>query len=249
MSEQHILPLLLKSLRLGSLVSQWEPMADKAREQSWSVERYLAELCRLELDSREEKRLQRHLKESNLPVGKYLDNYDFTAVGGIDKGQVWHLANHRKWVKTGDNILLFGASGLGKTHLAAGLGYKLIEHGYRVKFMSANLLVQQLQQAKEELKLSEALMKLDKYSVLILDDIGYVQKTSEETSVLFKLIAHRYERYSLIITSNQSFEEWDELFDNTVMTVAAIDRLIHHAKILQCQGESYRRKEAQRNLL
>jgi DNA replication protein DnaC len=224
-------------------------MADKAREQSWSVERYLAELCRLELDSREEKRLQRHLKESNLPAGKYLDNYDFTALEGIDKGQVWHLANHREWVKTGDNILLFGASGLGKTHLAAGLGYKLIEHGQRVKFMSANLLVQQLQQAKEELKLSEALMKLDKYSVLILDDIGYVQKTSEETSVLFELIAHRYERYSLIITSNQSFEEWDELFDNTVMTVAAIDRLIHHAKILQCQGESYRRKEAQRNLL
>ena len=114
--------------------------------------------------------------------------------------------------------------------------------------MSANLLVQQLQLAKEELRLSEALMKLDKYNVLILDDIGYVQKTSEETSVLFELIAHRYERYSLIITSNQSFEEWDELFDNTVMTVAAIDRLIHHAKILQCQGESYRRKEAQRNL-
>jgi DNA replication protein DnaC len=224
-------------------------MADKAREQSWSVERYLAELCRLELDSREEKRLQRHLKESNLPAGKYLDNYDFTALEGVDKGQVWHLANHREWVKTGDNLLLFGASGLGKTHLAAGLGYKLIEHGQRVKFMSANLLVQQLQQAKEELKLSEALMKLDKYSVLILDDIGYVQKTSEETSVLFELIAHRYERYSLIITSNQSFEEWDELFDNTVMTVAAIDRLIHHAKILQCQGESYRRKEAQRNLL
>ena len=193
--------------------------------------------------------MQRHLKESNLPAGKYLDNYDFTALEGIDKGQVWHLANHREWVKTGDNILLFGASGLGKTHLAAGLGYKLIEHGQRVKFMSANLLVQQLQQAKEELKLSEALMKLDKYSVLILDDIGYVQKTSEETSVLFELIAHRYERYSLIITSNQSFEEWDELFDNTVMTVAAIDRLIHHAKILQCQGESYRRKEAQRNLL
>ena len=113
--------------------------------------------------------------------------------------------------------------------------------------MSANLLVQQLQQAKEELKLSDTLMKLDKYSVLILDDIGYVQKTSEESGVLFELIAHRYERFSLIITSNQSFEEWDQLFDNTVMTVAAIDRLIHHAKILQCQGESYRRKEAQLN--
>lgn len=248
MSEQYRLPILLKSLRLSSLVTQWEPMAEKARTQNWSVERYLAELCRLELDHREEKRLQLYLKDAKLPAGKYLDNYDFTAVSGLDKSQVWHLANHREWVKTGDNILLFGASGLGKTHLAAGLGYKLIEHGHRVKFMSANLLVQQLQQAKEELKLSEALIKLDKYSVLILDDIGYVQKTSEESSVLFELIAHRYERYSLIITSNQSFEEWDQLFDNTVMTVAAIDRLIHHAKILQCHGESYRRKEAKINL-
>ena len=169
-------------------------------------------------------------------------------MSGINKAQVWHLANHREWVKTGDNLLLFGVSGLGKTHLAAGLGFKLIEDDYCVKFMSANLLVQQLQLDKEELTLSDALMKLDKYNVLILDDIGYVQKTSEETSVLFELIAHRYERYSLIITSNQSFEEWGELFDNTVMTVATIDRLNHHAKILQCKGESYRRKEAQRNL-
>ena len=249
MSVEQVLPLLLKSLRLGSLICQWESMAEKAREQNWSVERYLAELCRLELDSREEKRLQRYLKESNLPVGKYLDTYDFSAVDGVNRSQVWHLADNREWVKTGDNLLLFGASGLGKTHLAAGLGYKLIEHGHRIKFMSASLMVQQLQQAKEALKLSEALMKLDKFSVLILDDIGYVQKTSEETSVLFELIAHRYERYSLIITSNQSFEDWDQLFDNTVMTVAAIDRLIHHAKILQCKGESYRRKEAQLKLV
>tara|TARA_B100001059_G_scaffold227961_1_gene258431 strand:+ start:4590 stop:4994 length:405 start_codon:yes stop_codon:yes gene_type:complete len=134
-------------------MTQWEPMAEKARTQSWTMERYLAELCRLELDSREEKRLQKNLKEAKLPAGKYLDNYDFSAVKGIDKELVWHLASDGKWVKTGDNVLLFGASGLGKTHLAAGIGFKLIEHGHRVKFMGANLLVQQLQKAKEELKL------------------------------------------------------------------------------------------------
>ena len=144
--------------------------------------------------------------------------------------------------------MLFGASGLGKTHIAAGLGYRLVEQGHRVKFMSASLLVQHLQKAKEELRLPEALVKLDRFAVLILDDLGYVQKSTEETSVLFELIAHRYERYSLIITSNQSFEDWDKLFSDTVMTVAAIDRLIHHAKILQCKGESYRRKEAQNKL-
>jgi len=242
------LPLLLKELRLASLLPHWEPLAEKAREQHWPVERYLAELCQLELSSREQKRLHRGLKEATLPIGKYLDTYDFNEVEGLSKEQVWHLADHAEWLKTGDNILLFGASGLGKTHIAAGLGYRLVEQGHRVKFMSASLLVQQLQKAKEELRLSEALVKLDRFAVLILDDLGYVQKSTEETCVLFELIAHRYERFSLIITSNQSFEDWDKLFSDTVMTVAAIDRLIHHAKILQCKGESYRRKEAQNKL-
>lgn len=243
------LPLLLKELRLTSLLAHWGPLAEKAREQHWAVERYLSELCQLELSSREQKRLQRGLKEATLPIGKYLDTYDFNEVEGVSKEQVWHLVDHTEWLKTGDNILLFGASGLGKTHIAAGLGYRLVEQGHRVKFMSANLLVQQLQKAKEQLKLSEVLAKLDKYAVLILDDLGYVQKSTEETSVLFELIAHRYERFSLIITSNQSFEDWDKLFGDTVMTVAAIDRLIHHAKILQCKGESYRRKAAQNKLI
>ena len=242
------LPLILKELRLSSLALHWETLAEKAREQHWSPERYLAELCQLELDSREQKRLTRNLKDASLPIGKYLDGYDFNSVEGLAKEQVWHLATQAEWVKTGDNILLFGASGLGKTHLAAGIGYKLVEQGHRVKFISASLLVQQLQKAKEEFRLSEALIKLDKYAILILDDLGYVQKSTEESSVLFELIAHRYERFSLIITSNQSFEDWDKLFGNTVMTVAAIDRLIHHAKILQCKGESYRRKEAQNKM-
>jgi DNA replication protein DnaC len=137
---------------------------------------------------------------------------------------------------------LFGASGIGKTHLATSLGYALLEAGVRVKFISATALVQVLQRAKKELKLTEALTKLDKFAVLILDDIGYIRKNEQESSVLFELIAHRYERCSLIITSNQAFEDWDQLFDDTVMTVAAIDRLVHHATIMHCQGESYRRK-------
>ena len=194
------LPLILKELRLSSLATHWEPLAQKAREQHWPAERYLAELCQLELDNREQKRLTRNLKDATLPSGKYIDNYDFISVDGLTKEQVWHMATQVDWVKTGDNILLFGASGLGKTHLAAGLGYKLVEQGHRVKFMSASLLVQQLQKAKEELRLSETLVKLDKYAVLILDDLGYVQKSTDESSVLFELIAHRYERFSLIIT-------------------------------------------------
>jgi DNA replication protein DnaC len=147
-------------------------------------------------------------------------------------------------VKRGANLLLFGASGVGKTHLASSLGYSLIEAGIRVKFYSASALVQVLQEAKKALKLQDALNKLDKYEALIVDDIGYVKKTEQETSVLFELIAHRYERHSLIITSNQSFEDWDALFTDTTMTVAAIDRLVHHAHIIQLLGDSYRRKAA-----
>ncbi len=134
------------------------------------------------------------------------------------------------------------ASGIGKTHLACGFGYALIDHGVRVKFTSATHIVQSLQQAREDLTLAEALTRLDKYAVLIIDDIGYVKKSSRETQVLFELIAHRYETGSLIITSNQPFSVWDRIFDDNMMTFAAIDRLVHHATILEVKGESYRKK-------
>ena len=246
MQTESLLPLMLKNLRLSSMGNHWRTLAEKARQECWPAEQYLLELCQLELENRENKRLQRYLKEATLPIGKNLEDYDFNAVKGVSKEQLTHLVVHREWIKTGDNILLFGASGLGKTHLASAIGYKLIEAGHRVKFMSASTLVQQLQRAKQELKLSEHLTKLDKYEVLLIDDIGYVKKSTQETSVLFEFIAHRYERHSIVLTSNQSFEDWDKLFDDTVMTVAAIDRLVHHAKILHCEGDSYRRKQIEK---
>lgn len=238
------LPLMLKHLRLGSIREHWQPLADKAVAEHWRPEAYLGELCARELATREDKRLQRHLKESALPPGKQLGSFHFERVQGVTLPHIRQLIEQPDWVKRGDNLLLFGASGLGKTHLASGIGYGLIEAGIRVKFMAATTLVQSLQQAKEALRLTEALLRLDKYAVLIIDDLGYVRKTEQESSVLFELIAHRYERHSLIITSNQDFEHWDKLFEDTMMTVAAIDRLVHHATILQCEGESYRRKAA-----
>ena len=156
--------------------------------------------------------------------------------------QITGLIQNPGWVERGDNLLIFGASGLGKTHIASSVGHSLIEAGIRVKFVSATHVVQELQVAKQKYGLAGALEKLDKFGVLILDDLGYVKKTDQETSVLFELIAHRYERGSLIITSNQAFNDWDRLFDDSVMTVAAIDRLVHHATIMALEGESYRRK-------
>ena len=141
-------------------------------------------------------------------------------------------------------MLIFGASGLGKTHLACAIGYGLLEKAVRVKFSTSTAIVQELQRAKETLGLNDALRKLDKYELLILDDIGYVKKNDSESQVLFELIAHRYEHGSLLITSNQAFSEWDSIFGDNMMTVAAIDRLVHHSDIYQIQGESYRKKQA-----
>ena len=241
------LPLMLKQLRLSEVRKHWEPLVEKAISEHWTPQQYLAELCHIELANRDDKRLLRYLKEACLPSGKQLAHFDFAAIEGASNVQITQLIDSPNWVRTGDNLLLFGASGVGKTHLASAIGYGLVEAGIRVKFSSASALVQHLQKAKQEFKLEDALIKLDKYAVLILDDIGYIRKTDHETGVLFELIAHRYERHSLIITSNQSFEDWDQLFDDTVMTVAAIDRLVHHAKIIQCKGESYRRKTLLKN--
>ncbi|WP_269764057.1 IS21-like element helper ATPase IstB [Shewanella benthica] len=177
-------------------------------------------------------------------MGKQLSQYGFSEVVGISAVQVKRKASELSWLRQGHNILLFGASGLGKTHIAAALGYALIEQSVRVKFTTGTAMVQHLQKAREGLGLEDALKKLDKYELLILDDIGYVKKSDSESQVLFELIAHRYERNSLVITTNQVFNEWDNIFGDNMMTVAVIDRLVHHAEIYQLEGESYRRKEA-----
>ena len=236
------LPVLLKELKLSSIARHWETLAQKALDEQWLPQTYLAELCEQEALERYQKRLQRYLREAQLPPAKQLSQFDFAVTTGINKNRVMALVQQRQCVNQAENVLLFGASGVGKTHLACAIGYALIEQGIRVKFTSATRIVQSLQQSKEDLSLADALIRLDKYAVLIIDDMGYVKKSSQETQVLFELIAHRYETGSLIITSNQPFSAWDQIFDDNMMTVAAIDRLVHHATILEIKGESYRKK-------
>jgi DNA replication protein DnaC len=242
MSNIASLPVLLKELKLASFTKHWETLAQKAIDEQWLPQAYLAELCGQEAGERYQKRLQRYLREAELPPAKQLSQFDYKAISGFPENRITALTQQKQWVNHAENILLFGASGVGKTHLACGIGYALLEQGVRVKFTTATGIVQSLQQAKEELTLADMLTRLDKYAVLIVDDIGYVKKSSQETQVLFELIAHRYETGSVIITSNQPFSAWDQIFDDNMMTVAAIDRLVHHATILEINGESYRKK-------
>jgi DNA replication protein DnaC len=247
MANIQSLPLLLKELRLTAIVKSWSDLADKSIKEAWEPAQFLAELCELETNHRYENRLKRLLKESQLPTGKQLSQYDFTEIEGVTSQQLQQKTTQLDWLRQGHNLILFGASGLGKTHLAAAVGHALIAQSKRVKFTSSTALVQQLQKAREDLCLADALKKLDKYELLILDDIGYVKKSDSESQVLFELIAHRYERNSLLITTNQAFSEWDSIFGDNMMTVAAIDRLVHHADIYKVEGDSYRKKQAMKS--
>jgi len=241
-------PLLLKQLRLTSMGRHWEPLLQQSQDRGWDAGQYLAALCEQELADRDSRRIARYTKESQLPAGKTLASFDFTQIPDLNTGQIEALATTTDWTRQARNVLLFGASGVGKTHLAAAIGHGLVEHSVRVRYLTTTALVQELQQARSQLRLEDALQKLDKYRVLILDDFGYVKKTEQETQVLFELIAHRYETGSLIITSNQPFADWDRIFPDAMMTVAAVDRIIHHATIIQVTSDSYRRKEAMQQL-
>jgi DNA replication protein DnaC len=162
----------------------------------------------------------------------------------VSKAQIMALAAGDTWLEQGANVIMFGPPGGGKSHLAAALGMALVENGWRVLFTRTTDLVQKLQLARRNLDLEAALARLDKYHLLICDDLAYVTKDQAETSVLFELIGARYERRSLLVTANQPFGEWNKVFPDQAMTLAAVDRLVHHATILEMNVESYRRREA-----
>lgn len=236
--------LLLGELRLPSVKLIWARLAEQSDKEGWPAARFLAAIAEHEVADRTRRRIERHLAEARLPAGKTLDAFDFQSVPMISKAQVLALASGDAWLEKGANVLLFGPPGAGKSHLSAALGLALIENGWRVLFARTTDLVQRLQVARRELTLESALAKLDRYDLLILDDIAYVTKDQAETSVLFELIAARYERRSMLITANQPFGEWGKIFPSEAMTLAAVDRLVHHATILEMNVESYRRREA-----
>ena len=236
--------LMLGELKLPAIKTVWQEIAARSDKEGWPAARFLAALAEHEIAERARRRFERHLDEARLPPGKTLATFDFTAVPMVSKAQVMALAAGDSWLEKGANLILFGPPGGGKSHLSAALGLALIENGWRVLFTRTTDLVQKLQIARSELQLESALAKLDKYHLLILDDFAYVTKDQAETSVLFELIGARYERRSILITANQPFGEWGKIFPDQAMTLAAVDRLVHHATILEMNVESYRRRAA-----
>jgi len=238
------LALLLRSLKLPTVARHAEEVARLAEREGWTFEHYVHHLVELEVHERRRRRIERHLKESDLPRDKTLASLDRTRLPIKIAKQLATLCDGG-FVERGDNLLAFGLPGRGKTHLVCAIGYELIQRGYRVLFTATYALVQRLLAAKRDLRLEKELAILDGYDAVVCDDLGYIQQDRDEMEVLFTFLAERYERRSVIITSNLVFSEWDRIFKDPMTTAAAVDRLVHHSVILEMTGGSIRIEQAQ----
>ncbi len=238
------LAVLLRSFRLPTMAAIWEESVARAERENWGYQRLLQHLCESEGQDRRERKVQRLLNESGLPDGKTLGNLDEKILPTkIRRLLPTLLEGH--FVERAENLLAFGLPGRGKTHFLTAVGRELIlRHRYPVLFTPTFKLVQQLLAAKKELRLESELKRWDRFAAVILDDIGYVQQDRQEMEVLFTFLAERYERRSVLITSNLVFSKWDQIFKDPMTTMAAIDRLVHHATILEFNNESVRGQQA-----
>jgi DNA replication protein DnaC len=241
------LAMKLRALKLPSFVTHHAELAGRAETEGWPFDRFLDGLADLELEERTRRRIERVLKAAHLPPEKTLATLDLARLPVAVKRQLPTLCEGG-FIERADNILAFGLPGRGKTHVLAAIGHELVKRGYRVVFVAAFRLVQQLLAAKRALTLEAELRRLDAVDALIVDDIGYIQQDREEMEVLFTLFAERYERRSVLISSNLVFSQWDRIFKDPMTTACAIDRVVHHATILELTGSSYRTEAAkQRN--
>ena len=239
------LAMLLRALKLPGFARHHEEIAQQAEREGSTFGQYLHHLAELEVDERRQRRTERNLKASDLPLEKTLATLNRARIPAKVQKQLPTLCEGA-FVERGDNVLIFGLPGRGKTHVACAIGHELVRSGRRVLFTATFALVQRLLAAKRDLKLERDLLALDGFDAIILDDLGYVQQSRDEMEVLFTFLAERYERRSVVITSNLVFSQWDRIFKDPMTTAAAIDRLVHHAVIVEMTGDSVRADEAKK---
>jgi DNA replication protein DnaC len=235
----------LKELHLPTIRAIFEEQARRAEQETLAYEQYLLELVGAECEQRRTTRVERMLRQSKIPLEKDLLSLDQKRLP-TKVGRQFKTLLSGTFLDRCENVLVFGRSGSGKTHALCALGQELIRQNRKVLFTTCSLLVQELLIAKRDLKLSKELKRLSRFEGLILDDIGYVQQSREEMEVLFTLLADRYERGSVLLTSNLPFSQWETIFKDPMTTAAAIDRLVHHSVILELNVPSYRLEQAKK---
>ncbi len=236
---------MLTRLKLTAIRDQLDSLLDEVGRRDLTHREALAFLCEAEIARKEQRRIDMAMRMAKFPCLRDLDGFDFRAQPSVNPKQVRELATSR-WVGNGDALLLLGPPGVGKTHLAIALGREAILKGYSVLFMPAMALVANLAQAHDEGRLDERLMHYGKPKLLIIDELGYLPLEDHTAHLFFQLVSKRYERGSMLVTSNRSLGEWGGVFGDTAVATAILDRMLHHSHVLVMRGESYRLREKRR---
>ncbi|HET6478524.1 MAG TPA: IS21-like element helper ATPase IstB [Gemmatimonadaceae bacterium] len=236
------LPYLLAKLKAPRMLQRLEQTAERARSEQWPYEQFLETLLEAEVFARDASGARMRIRHAAFPALKTLDDFDWSAQPAAEKPLVLHLAQ-LAWIEERANVCFFGPPGTGKTHLAIALGLKACQHGYRVAFATAQEWVSRLEAAQDRNQLESELRRLERYHLLVVDEVGYLPLERQAANLLFALVSRRYERGSIAVTSNRGFEQWGEILGDAMVAAALIDRLVHHATMITLKGKSYRLRE------